>query len=217
MTVAAVILALNPDVALADAAGLPRVRLIAEAAWSGGAMPVVVVSFDPDGAVARALTGAEAKLTEPAPVEGGPVAQICRGIDVAVEAVRDTSAVLIWPARMCWVGPETVTSLIEAHGAETDAVLRPAYHGEPGWPAVVPVRYLAGLRSVSSGLMPEELLAAFVAGHAAPERTIDLGDPGTVHDGSMARSDLPPYEGPSSPAGGHAHEWGESVTEKPEA
>ena len=30
--------------------------------------------------------------------------------------VSETTAVLLWPARMTWVGPETITSLIEAHG-----------------------------------------------------------------------------------------------------
>ena len=52
MTVAAVILAASPDSALADADGQPAARRIAEAAWSGGAIPVVLVSFDPEGRVA---------------------------------------------------------------------------------------------------------------------------------------------------------------------
>ena len=38
----------------------------------------------------------------------------------------------------------------------------------------------------------------------------DLGDPGTVNDASVARSDLPPYRGPGEPASGHVHEWGET-------
>ena len=33
---------------------------------------------------------------------------------------HDTDAVLLWPARMTWVGPETITSLIEAHGTAPD-------------------------------------------------------------------------------------------------
>ena len=48
--------------------------------------------------------------------------------------VRDTTAVLLWPARMTWVGPETITSLIEAHGTDAERLLRPAWHGDPGWP-----------------------------------------------------------------------------------
>jgi hypothetical protein len=83
MTVAAVILAASPDSALADADGLPGVRRIADAAWSGGATPIVVVSFDPDGMVAAALAGAPVTLAEPAPADGGPAAQMARGADVA--------------------------------------------------------------------------------------------------------------------------------------
>ena len=83
MTVAAVILAASPGTALADADGLPGVRRIADAAWAGGATPIVVVSFDPDGAVAAALAGAPVTLAEPAPTERGPAAQMARGADVA--------------------------------------------------------------------------------------------------------------------------------------
>ena len=114
MTVAAVILAASPESALADADGMPGVRRIADVAWSGGATPIVVVSFDPDGAVAAALAGAAVTLAEPAPPEHGPAAQMARGAEVALGEVGDTDAVLLWPARMTWVGPETVTSLIEA-------------------------------------------------------------------------------------------------------
>jgi len=48
MTVVAVILAASPESALADAGGVSRVRRSVDSAWSGGALPVVVVSFDPD-------------------------------------------------------------------------------------------------------------------------------------------------------------------------
>src|SRR5690349_24245451 len=116
MTVAAVILTATPEAALADADGLPAVRRIADSAWSGGATPVVVVSFDPDGAVATALAGAPVTLAEPAPAERGPAAQMTRGAEVAQTEVHETDAVLLWPGRLTWVGPETVTSLIELHG-----------------------------------------------------------------------------------------------------
>ena len=43
MTIAAVILALTPGVALADAEGVTRVRRIVDSAWSGGAMPIVEI------------------------------------------------------------------------------------------------------------------------------------------------------------------------------
>ena len=95
---------------------MPSVRRIADVAWSGGAVPIIVVAHDPDGTVAAALAGAPVTLAEPAPAEAGPAGQMVRGIEVALDEVRDTSGALIWPARMAWVGPETVTSMIEAHG-----------------------------------------------------------------------------------------------------
>src|SRR5206468_8632075 len=135
---------------LGDADGLPAVRRIADAAWSGGATPVVVVSFDPDGAVAAALAGTAVTLAEPAPAEEGPAAQMARGADVARAEVVETDGVLLWPARMTWVGPETVTSLIELHGMAPGALLRPSWEGEAGWPALLPAASVAGLRSVAA-------------------------------------------------------------------
>ena len=83
MTVAAVILAATPASALADADGTPGVRRLADTAWAGGATPVVVCSFDPDGAVAAALANAEVTLVEPVDPASGPVGQIVNGIEAA--------------------------------------------------------------------------------------------------------------------------------------
>ncbi len=90
MTVAAVILAASPASALADADGTPAVRRLADVAWSGGATPVVVCSFDPDGTVGQALANAEVTLVEPVAPERGPVGQIANGIDAATRLVADT-------------------------------------------------------------------------------------------------------------------------------
>jgi len=212
VTVAAVILAASVESALADAAGVARVRRLADSAWAGGATPIVVVAPDPDGAVAVALAGAPVTLAGPAPHEGGPVGQIAHGIDIAVGEISATDAALVWPARMCWVGPETVTSLIEAHGVYRDTVLRPTYRDEPGWPVLLPIAGLETFRSLDPTLMPDELMAAFLGGGVGPAaRLIDLGDPGTTIDGTTSREDLPPYEGPAEPAAPHSHEWGANV------
>ena len=92
MTVAAVILSATAEGALADTLGQPRVRRLVDIAWSGGALPVVVVAPDPDGAVAAALAGSEATYGAPAPAEGGPAGQMVRGAEIALAEVRDTSA-----------------------------------------------------------------------------------------------------------------------------
>ena len=214
MTVAAVILASSTESALADADGLPAVRRIADVAWSGGATPIVVVAPDPDGAVAMALAGSPVTLAEPAPDEVGPAGQMARGMEVAAATVRETTGALIWPARMTWVGPETVTSLIEAHGPGAAALLVPTFDDEPGWPVLVPVGALPALRAVDPTRMPPAVVEDLAAG--LERRPFALGDPGVTYNGSVARSDLPPYAGPSEPAGGHVHEWGATVADDPD-
>lgn len=212
MTAAAIILAASPESALADADGMPAVRRIADSAWAGGATPIVVVSFDPDGAVAAALAGSPVTLAEPAPREEGPKAQMARGADVARGLVSDTEAVLLWPARLAWVGPETVTSLIELHGTESDALLRPTWDGEPGWPVVLPVNGLTALGAIGADRMPPYVLDDLIAA-GFRDRQVDLGDPGVTIDVATARRDLPPYVGPLEPAAGHVHEWGAAQAE----
>ncbi len=83
MTVAAVILSATAEGSLADTLGQPRVRRLVDLAWSGGALPIVVLAPDPDGAVAAALAGSEAVYGSPAPVEAGPVGQMVRGAELA--------------------------------------------------------------------------------------------------------------------------------------
>ncbi|HVA85547.1 MAG TPA: NTP transferase domain-containing protein [Candidatus Saccharimonadales bacterium] len=212
MTVAALILAASTDSALADVEGQPRVRRLADIAWAGGAVPIVVGAPDPDGAVARALAGAPVTYASPAPAQSGPVGQIVNVIEAAVAEVRETDAALVWPARLVWVDPETVTSLIEAHGVHPDAVLRPTFGGEAGWPVLVPLAHLATLRGLGSGRMPEELIDDLV-GAGVPEVRLDLGDPGSTYDAETARADLPPYDGPRAPVSARTHEWGDAAAD----
>jgi CTP:molybdopterin cytidylyltransferase MocA len=209
VTVAAVILSATVDGALADTLGQPRVRRLADLAWSGGALPVMVLAPDPDGAVAAALVGSEAVYGSPAPPEAGPVGQMVRGTELAIAEVRDTTAVLLWPARLTWVGPETITSLIEAHGTDPATMLRPAWHGDPGWPVLLPTAYLETLRAVPVDHMPPMVIED-LAGTIAT-RVVEMGDPGVIHDADTAPADLPEYEGPPDPPAGHTHEWGADV------
>jgi CTP:molybdopterin cytidylyltransferase MocA len=212
MTVAAVILCASADGALADTAGRPAVRRMVESAWAGGATPIVVVAPDPDGAVAAALAGSPAILAEPAPVSGGPVGQIVRGMRVGAGAVTETDAAFIWPGRMVWVDAETVTTMIEAHGAQRDSLLRPAYEGEAGWPVLLPMALTDRFAAQAADLMPDELVDGMLAG-GAMIALLDLGDPGTTHDLSTAIDDLPPYDGPAEPGAGPAPEWGAAAAD----
>ncbi len=210
------ILAASHEGAIADVEGQARVRRIADAAWSGGAMPIVVVSSDPDGAVAAALAGASVTLAEPVPEpEGSPARQMARGIQVAASLVSGVDGALLWPARMAWVSPETVTSLIEAHGVDTSTMLRPTYQGEVGWPVLLPRGRESILTSVAPERKPDEVLADLLAAGVAT-RTIELGDPGVLHDATVPRHKLPAYLGPSEPAAPHRHEWGAALADEPE-
>jgi CTP:molybdopterin cytidylyltransferase MocA len=209
MTVAAVILSATAQGALADTLGQARVRRLVDIAWSGGALPVVVVSPDDDGAVAAALVGSEAVYGAPAAPEAGPAGQMVRGAELALDEVHETTAMLVWPARMTWVGPETVTSLIEAHGVSPGEMLRPAWDGTPGWPVLVPSAALAALRAVAADRMPPDVIDDLAT--TVPSRLVEVGDPGVVHDAETPFADLPPYDGPPDPPAGHTHEWGDGV------
>ena len=211
MTVAAVILAASAASALADAAGRASVRRIVETAWAGGAMPLVVVAADPDGTVAAALGGSEATLVSPAPVESGPVGQIVRGMGAAATLVAGTDAVLVWPARLPWVDPETVTMLLQAHGLDPEAMLRPRWDGTDGWPVLVPMRQLDALASLATGRLPDDLITDLAA-TGVTLRTLDLGDPGAVIDRETSIDHLPRYEGPSEPVG-TPPDWGAAAAD----
>jgi CTP:molybdopterin cytidylyltransferase MocA len=215
MTVAAVILAAAPAAALADADGTPVVRRLADVAWAGGATPVVVVANDPDGQVGAALTNAEVTLAEAAPGDAGPVAQIVRGVEIAASLIAETTAALLWPARMAWVDAETVTSLLAAHGVDRSTVIRPVYGGEPGWPVLLPTAHLDALRGLGAGRTPADLVDDLAA-RGVPIHEVETGDPGAVFDISTPRPELPPFDGPPEPAEGHVHEWGDGIGEHPD-
>jgi CTP:molybdopterin cytidylyltransferase MocA len=214
MTVAACILATSTDSALRKIEGTPNVRRLVDLAWAGGAMPVVVVAPDREGTVAAALAGSPAVVGTPAPESAGPVGQIARAVDIARAEIPGTDAVLIWPARMGWVDAETVTSLIEAHGTDRATVLRPAFRGEAGWPALVPMVHLEALRALDAALMPGPLVEALTA--AIGGRFVELGDPGTVHDLDTPRAELPPFEAPPEPASALHHDWGSPAASGPD-
>ena len=66
MTVAAVILVPDPQAALANADGEPVLRRLAQAAWSGGALPTVVVAPMVPEELSAAVAELGLTLTSPA-------------------------------------------------------------------------------------------------------------------------------------------------------
>jgi len=202
MTVAALLLPASAEEALTPIDGRPLLRRVVDAAWAGGAVPVIVSVADPVGRLAAALADAPATLVPPGDVVGG--------VEAAVREVSETDAVMVWPTAYAWVDPETLTSLIEAHGVTRQAVLRPMYDGRVGWPVLLPVAVVRAPEGTAERSV-EEALAAI----DAPVRLLDLGDPGTIHDVRTARTDLPSYSGPARPAGA-AHEWGSLAADEPD-
>ena len=204
MTVGAVIVPGGVAEALADATGVPAARRIVDSAWAGGALPIIVVACDPDGRVATALEGSPAVVLDPG--KSSEVGTYRAGALAAAERVRDTGAVLLWPGRMTWTDPETVTSLIEAHGRAPREVIRPRRAGERGWPVIVPLERLDEVLALQGGS-----LAAMLDDERI--RTLELGDPGSVLGAEVALDDLPDYAGPPEPVGGPPPEWGAAAAD----
>jgi hypothetical protein len=102
--------------------------------------------------------------------------------------------------------------MIEAHGTTPGAVLAPWYDGRRGWPVLVPAVALDAIRRTPADQSPDGVVDALLAGGLS-EMPLELGDPGAILDRSVSRADLPPYEGPSTPAAGHVHEWGSAAAD----
>ena len=200
MTVAAIVIVPDSASALAIVEGEPVIRRVVQSAWAGGAMPIVVVCPSVDDAFDLAM--AELQVTPNRPDSTTPhgIAWFAGGQQAAARAVVETTASLLWPFRYSWVDPETVTSLIEAHGANPDSIIRPAYGARRGFPILVPNSLSDQLKALAN-LHGEEAIDAVVAAGVA-SLTVELGDPGIVHDGGTSRSDLPDYQGPPSPVPG---------------
>ena len=205
MTVAAIVLVPDSAAALSDLDGEPTIRRLVHSAWAGGALPIVVVVSDGDSALAAAVAELPAVVANARAGVAPGAAWFVFGLGTAVEAVTETTAALLWPFRYGWVDPETVTSLVEAHGATPDEILRPAFQGQPGFPILVPTALESRL-DTSPGVHGKEAVESLMAA-GVPFRIIELGDPGITHDISTRRSDLPGYQGPPEPAGGPPAEW----------
>ncbi len=204
MTVAAVIVPDSVAEALADATGRTAVRRIVDAAWAGGAIPIIVVAADPDDHIASTLQGSPAVVVDPG--RASEVHTYRLGAEAALATVRETSAVLLWPGRMTWADPETVTSLIEAHGRHPEEVTRPRRAGTSGWPVLLPIEHVPTVLAGPGGTAEEALEQGTMA-------SVELGDPGSVLGREVAFDDLPDYAGPPGPVGGPPPEWGAAAAD----
>ena len=132
------------------------------------------------------------------------------GTEAARRSVQETSAVLLWPGRMTWADPETVTSLIEAHGRAADEVTRPHRAGQAGWPVLLPLALATAVLDAPGGTVEDALAGTDAA-------TLELGDPGSVLGSEVALDELPQYDGPPEPVGGPPPEWGAAAADARES
>jgi CTP:molybdopterin cytidylyltransferase MocA len=196
MTVAAIILVPDAKAALADADGEPAVRRVVHTAWAGGALPIVLVC--PDAAsLADSLGDLPVTFARPEPAEPHGIAWFVHGLRAATALVAEASAALLWPLRYAWVDPETVTSLVEAHGPAPQIVIRPTYRSAAGFPILVPVAL--GEQLAEKPKLDADAAVSALVQSGIELRTIELGDPGIVNDMSVQRAQLPAYQGPRAP------------------
>jgi CTP:molybdopterin cytidylyltransferase MocA len=205
MTVAAVVLVPDQAAALADADGEPAIRRLAHVAWSGGALPIVIVTSDAGGPLADSVADLPVTLVRPDAGISPGFGWFIAGMWAAVSGVTETTAALLWPFRYVWVDPETVTSLVEAHGVTPDAIVQPAFAGQPGFPVLLPAALLERMAGHGTLHGPDAVAALIAEG--VPSRVLELGDPGIVTDVATPRSGLAPYQGPPQPVSGPGPEW----------
>jgi hypothetical protein len=166
MSVGAVI-AVEPSLGVDLEASATLSRLI-EAAWSGGAHPILVA-----GSSSAAKRSPLAHYLEG--TDGGDAIRLSK------EIVGGTTALIHLPLSHAGIDPETVTTLIAAHGRTPHATLRAAYHGVEGPISLVPI-------APQTGIAREETIS------------IECGDEGAVRPSTGADRlgfDAPPVDSSS--------------------
>ena len=218
MTVAAVVLAASPASALADADGTPGIRRIADTAWAGGATPVVVCSFDPDGGVAAALANAEVDARR----AGGSRARARSArSSTAIEAARPARRRDRRRPRLA--GPPGLGRRGDRHPAHRRPTARtappssgPAYRRRGRLPGAAPGRAPRGVRRPGRRTGCPASCSTTSRRRASRSRSSRRATRAPPTTSRSPRADLPPYEGPPVPADAHEHEWGAAAADVPD-
>lgn len=138
MTVAALILA-DPHAMKAGAPSPALTRLI-EAAWSGGAHPILIAGLTEQHNFAPLAQQTEAQSHAAAGAE-------------ALRRDGGTSALLVLPIAHAGVDPETITALIAAHGRDGGESLCAAFNGIRGPITLTPLPLLDGTDASPEGMI----------------------------------------------------------------
>lgn len=124
MTVAAHIIVSSTSAALETPR--PELSRLVEAAWSGGAHPILI-------------SGLSAGEIIPSLSRETPSAEFAAVAADAFGEVAATSAIITLPLSHAGVDPETITVLIAAHGRQGNHVLVAARNGEAGPVRLTPI------------------------------------------------------------------------------
>jgi len=151
---------------LADIAGQPMVRRVAEAALASKATAVLVVTGHMAPEVSSALSGLDVTLVANPDYATGLASSLKAGIR-ALPPSCDGALILL--GDMPRIAPEHLDTLIAAF--TPDAVVVPVHDGRQGNPVLWPARFFPELLGLGGDAGAKRLIAA----HAASVREVDLG------------------------------------------
>jgi len=151
---------------LADIAGQPMVRRVAEAALPSRARPVVVVTGHMAAEVSSALAGLAVTLVANPDYATGLASSLKAGIR-ALPPSCDGALILL--GDMPKIAPQHLDTLVAAFAA--DAIVVPARDGRQGNPVLWPAKYFAELLQLDGDAGAKRLIGT----HAAHVREVDLG------------------------------------------
>ena len=151
---------------LADIAGQPMVRRVAEAALASKATAVLVVTGHMAPEVSSALAGLDVTLVANPDFATGLASSLKAGIR-ALPPPCDGALILL--GDMPQIAPEHLDTLMGAFGA--DAIVVPVHKGRQGNPVLWPARFFPELLRLDGDTGAKRLIAT----HAASVRDVDLG------------------------------------------
>jgi len=158
---------------LADVGGAPLLERTLASLLDAGVARVVVVTRPGDAfdAVPAMADPRVTAVANPDPARG-MFSSIQAGLAAAAGDV-----VLVLPADMPFVAPETVAAVI-ARGVATESVVVPVHQARRGHPIAIPGR----LRGALLGLTPETTLKDALAASGASMVLLDVADAGVLRD-----------------------------------
>lgn len=137
-----------------------------------GAENVILVTGHQHDAVAASAGHHDITIVRNARFEHGMGASLKAGVATAPPGC----AVMIWPADMPFIRPETVRELLRR--LTPDTVVRPVYLGKPGHPVLFGASYLDALLAISD----DEGARRILSDENTSVTRIDVDDPGVVRD-----------------------------------